>query len=242
MGELIPIYLEEIVPGDHFMVSTEIMARLAPTIAPIMHRVNLYVHYFFVPNRITWNQWEDFITGGQDGLSVPSLPTLNWNNGDTNEREGSLGDYLGLPVHSTLSSADNNVSQLPFRAYQQIFNDYYIDPNVGTEVDITDAAEIKALQQRAWEKDYFTSALPWAQRGDASATGVPVDIIYKDKSNVMINTTDPPGVAGHNPLLLNNSHVGSQPITGSMEVETGPSTGVYVTARIENDIAQLTIE
>jgi hypothetical protein len=64
MGDLVPIFLEEIVPGDKFKVRTELLVRLAPMIAPVMHRVNVFIHFFFVPNRIVWDNWESFITGG----------------------------------------------------------------------------------------------------------------------------------------------------------------------------------
>ena len=72
MGELVPCFMDEVVPGDRFKVNTEIMLRFAPMIAPVMHRVNVYVHYFFVPNRIVWDEWEDFITGGRLGTSSPT--------------------------------------------------------------------------------------------------------------------------------------------------------------------------
>ena len=65
MGQLIPIYVEDIVPGDKFRVRTEVMLRFAPMLAPIMHRVNVYTHFFFVPYRLLWKDWEDFITGGR---------------------------------------------------------------------------------------------------------------------------------------------------------------------------------
>ena len=67
MGDLVPIFCEEVLPGDKFRVNTEVLMRLQPMIAPVMHRVNAYVHYFFVPNRLIWNDWEKFITGGRLG-------------------------------------------------------------------------------------------------------------------------------------------------------------------------------
>ena len=63
MGELVPTYLEEVLPGDQFRVKTESLVRFAPMLAPIMHRVDVFMHYFFIPNRILWNDWEEFITG-----------------------------------------------------------------------------------------------------------------------------------------------------------------------------------
>ena len=74
MGQLVPIMVSDIVPGDRFRVSSEIFLRMAPMLAPVMHRVNVWTHYFFVPNRLVWNEWEDFITGGPDGDLAPVSP------------------------------------------------------------------------------------------------------------------------------------------------------------------------
>ena len=76
MGELVPIMCMPVVPGDKFRVKTESLVRLAPLVAPMMHRVNVFTHYFFVPNRLVWNEWEDFITKGVDGEDVPLLPSF----------------------------------------------------------------------------------------------------------------------------------------------------------------------
>ena len=125
MAELIPVLMEEIVPGDMFKMRTEVMVRMSPMIAPIMHRVNVYVHYFYVPSRIIWDEWEDFITGGQDGTSTPTMPTVTANGAQVGA--GTLGDYLG--VGQAASGANSlEISALPFRAYQAIYNDYYRDP------------------------------------------------------------------------------------------------------------------
>lgn len=178
-GKLIPVLVQEILPGDSFRVKTEHLVRMAPMLAPVMHRFNFFTHYFFVPNRIIWNEWEKFITGGEDGLQEGTPPyftyaTLANINHDLVE-PGSLLDYLGVPTLNSEESPLTEIafSSLPFRAYQQIFNDYYRDENLqpiedyefskdgGAEI----SASIAALRNRSWEKDYFTSALPWAQKG-----------------------------------------------------------------------------
>ena len=120
MGELVPTYLEEVVPNDHFKVNSEIMIRLAPMLAPIMHRVDVYMHYFFVPNRILWESWEDFITGGREGTTAPVFPALNL--GTSTIRDSKLSDYLGIPPQS-VNNANIRVSALPFYAYQTIWNE-----------------------------------------------------------------------------------------------------------------------
>ena len=71
MGDLIPIMCQEVLPGDHFKCSAEIFCRFQPMLAPMFHRVNVTVHFFFVPNRILWSNWETFITGGPEGTSEP---------------------------------------------------------------------------------------------------------------------------------------------------------------------------
>lgn len=211
MGELVPIMCVPIVPGDKFRVNTEALVRLAPLVAPMMHRVNVYTHYFFVPNRLVWNEWEDFITKGIDGEDKPVLPCFelgsSWPSNVRNQIiNGSLWDYLGLPSAKSVSGVivtdDVNsvdyptgfrVSSLPFRAYQLIYNEYYRDQNLtdpvviplksGIESNWDDIKSLLALRRRAWEKDYFTSALPWLQRGPEVT--VPVggsfgDVVLKD--------------------------------------------------------------
>lgn len=198
MGELVPIMCMPIVPGDKFRVNTEALVRLAPLVAPMMHRVNVYTHYFFVPNRLVWNEWEDFITKGVDGENVPVFPRFrivsSWNqfasegNCSAAFGDSTLWDYLGLPSVAGCGSKsfpnlvkkngvvipnEFEVSALPFRAYQLIYNEYYRDQNLTDSIDFAltsglanaDFDKLIVLRRRAWEKDYFTSALPWLQRG-----------------------------------------------------------------------------
>lgn len=177
MGTLVPIFNQEVVPGDTFRVNSEVMLRFAPLLAPIMHRVNVYTHFFYVPNRIIWNEWEDFISGNGEVV----FPRLRINPVETSLnalqqycKNGSLADYLGVPEIGSVPTRNIDLSALPFRAYQTIFNEYYRDQDLIDEVtvdkssgitDVVDSMELMKLRQRAWEKDYFTSARPWAQKG-----------------------------------------------------------------------------
>lgn len=177
MGELVPIMLQEVVPGDKFRVSTESLIRMAPLVSPMMHRVNSFIHYFFVPNRLVWDNWQDFITGGRLGTDASVLPKLLLDPGATGAvlfNEGTLWDYFGLPTHGDIARHESTyISALPFRAYQLIYNEYYRDQNLSAPIDIkkTDAVDstetslLLTMRKRCWEKDYFTSALPWTQRG-----------------------------------------------------------------------------
>ncbi|MFV1885013.1 MAG: major capsid protein [Balneola sp.] len=193
MGELVPTYFEEIMPGDEFKVHSEIMVRFAPMLAPIMHRVDAYIHYFYVPLRIVWDEFQDFITGGKDGTSEPILPTFSLDAGASNPSYSKLLDYFGLPTVLAEQSSTLQVSQLPLRAYQLIFNEYYRDQNLQNEIDFTTGAltDIGRLRYRCWGKDYFTSALPILQRGEA--VGIPIEPVYLDQSEVYLDNGGDPG-------------------------------------------------
>lgn len=160
MGQLIPIMCDEMVPGDVFSVSTETVIRFQPLVAPILHEINAYVHYFFVPYRIMWDDWEEFITGGADGDTDLDPPTWDptGNNGI-----GTLWDYFGFPTG--VVPTGSFPLDFPRIAYNTVYNEYYRDENLQTEVALTN----QTILNRAWEKDYFTSALPWQQRGTAPA-------------------------------------------------------------------------
>lgn len=191
-NKLYPMYLQEVVPGDSFNVKSEVFLRMAPMVTPVMHRVNSTVHYFFVPNRLVWNEWEDFITGGDDGASQPVYPKTEINSSTYLQfGKGTLADYFGIPVPSS-GAVNSTVSVLPFRAYQTIYNEYFRDQNLEDKIAVektsgvisgTERNAITSLQTRAWEKDYFTSALPWSQRGgEAQIPLGNVEPIYKNVS------------------------------------------------------------
>lgn len=173
MGKLVPILCEEILPGDTFRVSTDMVVRMAPMLAPIMHNVNVYTHFFFVPNRLIFDKWEDFITGGADGSDSTVAPYMTTPSGGF--AVSSLADYLGVPT----GVGNAKISALPFRAYAKIYNDYYRDENLQTEVSLSTAAGADtttstALLTRCWQHDFFTSALPWTQRSTTGAVKLPL--------------------------------------------------------------------
>ena len=159
MAQLIPVMCDEVVPGDFFQIGNQAVVRFQPLVAPILHEINMYVHYFFVPYRLLWDDWEDFISGGVDGSFSDPIP--EWEPTDTTE--GSLWDFFGFPVGVDPDGA----YPIDFlrRAYNLVFNEYYRDENLQAEVALTN----ETILNRAWEKDYFTSSLPWQQRGTAPA-------------------------------------------------------------------------
>jgi hypothetical protein len=167
IGELMPIMVTECVPGDKFNIKTTNLTRFAPLITPIMHKASVYCHFFFVPTRILWPNWEKFISGGEDGLDTTVFPTMK----PPSVTQSSLLDYLGLPDGNYSTT---NVSAIPIAAYNKIYNDYYRDENLITtklvdEVIDGDQATNPNwsfdIQKRAWQHDYYTSALPFTQRG-----------------------------------------------------------------------------
>lgn len=165
MGTLIPALCVEVCPGDIFRWNADMFLRLMPMLAPMMHDVDVYMHCFNVPTRVIWPEIEKFLTGGKNGDEEAIWPYIVSPEGGFDV--GSLADYLGLPV----GVSGLEVSALPFRAYNKIYNDWYRDQNLIDEIEISDASGLDTttvmdIQRRAWHKDYFTSALPWAQRGE----------------------------------------------------------------------------
>lgn len=179
MGNLIPCGWFEVLPGDTIQMSSNIFLRAAPLVTPPMHPVHVRVHHFFVPNRIIWQGtnptgsratggFENFITGGPDGLDATVHPYINYAAGMDNNVSG-LFDYLGLPSKNTLG-VSYNVSALPFRAYNLIWNEFFRDEDLQTAAvvstaDGADSTTGTAIQNVAWQKDYYTTARPWEAKG-----------------------------------------------------------------------------
>lgn len=165
MGYLIPCGLLEVLPGDTIQMSTSALVRCAPLLAPVMHPVQVRIHHWFVPHRLVWDDWEDFITGGPDGMDDSVFPTRTYSSGAS---VGALGDYLGVPT----GVSGTVVSALPIRGYSLIWNEWYRDQDLQTPLTVNtasgpDSTTNATLQRIAWEKDYFTSARPWEQKGPA---------------------------------------------------------------------------
>ncbi|UPW41593.1 major capsid protein [Peromfec virus RodF8_47] len=206
-GLLVPVLVQDVLPNDTFKLSMSSLIRFAPLIAPMMSEVDVYFHAFFVPERIVWDATEDFFTGAHKGRALPSQniperPRMFFNNGSILTPENanlvdrgilvnSLADYLGFQTAPAGSDPEVvELDEMPFRVYQKIWSDYYMDENLSylsgdqTVTDILeevyeqsgvrnvyntltpDVTQLMRLRYRAWKKDYFTSALPFAQKGD----------------------------------------------------------------------------
>lgn len=204
MGYLYPVLCEEVLPGDTWRMTQEILGRVQPLLAPVMQRFNVLVEAYFVPSRILWKDYE-FWQFQQNDLTDDDYPRLKLSAAVDNSiyGVGSLLDHLGgvpvqydedtsnwSPSYNVDSLSDNRLNALPFAAYQRIWYEYYRDQNiVDADRDENEFAwcrdslpngqlsntipnsqqfqGLMKLRKRAWKKDYFTSALPFAQKGDS---------------------------------------------------------------------------
>lgn len=155
MGKLIPTSVYEGLPGDTVQQRTQALIRVSPLVAPVMHPVTVRFHTFGVPFRIIWDGWEDFITGGPDGDDQSTIPTIT-----SEVSPGSIADYMGIKP-----GASRTFSALPLWAFAAIFNEMYRDQDLVPEIDPASMDGTTMPPAVAWEKDYFTSARPWPQKG-----------------------------------------------------------------------------
>lgn len=188
-GQLFPVSCKEILPHDSIRQSTEVVVKTAPMLAPIFSRIDLYLHYFFVPCRLLQSDWEDFITTGVDGLSDNMNPpfldlddAILYSDGQGSATaivDGTLADYMNLPkvTAAQVQSAGIGglpINMLPFLCYQKIYSDWFKDelldqfefePIQGGNMSASLGQMAMTMRYRSWKKDYFTSARPNTQLG-----------------------------------------------------------------------------
>ena len=169
---LCPIIIDDVLPGDTFNVNCNFFARLSTPLYPIMDNMYLETFFFFVPYRLVWDNWEKF-HGAQDdpGDSIDfSVPAFNASTTFNVTASSWLFDYMGMPYLSSINASE--ISALPFRAYNLIFNEWFRDENLQDSLTVQtdngpDTGVSYSLQKRGKRHDYFTSCLPWPQKGDA---------------------------------------------------------------------------
>ena len=196
-GKLIPVFVDEVLPGDTTRLSVNYFARLATPVKPIMDNIYLDWFFFFVPNRLVWEHWQNFCFEQEDPDDSTDyvIPTVTATGNSENAYVGSLWDYFGLPVNT--SGNLSGISALPFRCVYLIWNEWFRDENLQKSVKIQkgDTNEVlnsaRSSEQPSWvftsgtnifpglacpprgkRHDYFTSALPWTQKGPGVSIGL----------------------------------------------------------------------
>lgn len=225
VGQIIPFYVDEVLPGDTFSIDTSKVVRMQTLLTPVMDDIFLDTYYFFVPNRLTWNHWKQFMGENTESAWIPSveyeIPQLTAPEGGWNI--GTIADYMGIPT----GVSGLSVNALPFRAYALIMNEWFRDENlsdplnipvtdatvqgVNTGTFVTDVAKGGLPYTAAKYHDYFTSALPAPQKGPdvtipvASAVQYPVIPLDKnvsfDSSGIGMRLGD---VETSNPVIPSN--------------------------------------
>jgi hypothetical protein len=235
-GYLVPVYVDEMLPGDTFRLNMTAFTRLATPLYPIMDNMHLDSFFFFVPNRLIWNNWQKFMGQQANPGSSISYVVPQQVSPAGGYAIGSLQDYMGLPTVGQVG-AGNTVSHCAFwpRAYNLIYNEWFRDENLqnSVHVDLGDGPDTVTdyiLLRRGKRKDYFTSALPWPQKG--ASVSLPLGSsapVISDGTIPTINSS-----SGSNNLQLwvtNNgtsNPIGTNPASsGNGYVTFGNNTGLY---------------
>lgn len=229
-NELIPVMAREVLPGDNWQQDSGLMLRAAPMVSPVMHEVDVKLYSFFVPYRLVWDEFKDYITKGRLGQSNPVHPFVTWNSANNYAFQvGHLADYLGVQAkdNAGVGPVTNpvNISALPFRVYQLIYNEYFFNDNLeatpvpfskGSGDSNADLAELEQKRVRQWEADRYVSALPFAQRGDTVIMPVDIEFEYRHPA-VAYNGIGTDLSAG--PLTLGAGTGTGNPITDDLNTE-----------------------
>ncbi|QCS36939.1 major capsid protein [Tortoise microvirus 30] len=219
MGVLYPIQADVVLPSDIWKMTHDIVIRLQPLIAPILHEINVFTHTFFIPLRLIDENFENALTGGVlgDQDAVFEKWDLTNNEGDA-EAKHTLWDALAFPIVNNIKGPWPVA--WPRNAYNLIYNEFYRDQNLQAEIPKTS----NQLLKRAWNKDYFTSALPTPQRGPSLALPISGQTFanYQNMTALYFMATQPP--AGNSSIIMTPSPntiipAYSQSLTGSTDTQ-----------------------
>jgi len=226
-GKVVPIFWDEVLPGDTHEMHATGFARLATPLKPIMDNIYLDVHWFFVPTRLVWDNWQKFMgerVNPSDDPEDYSIPQTAINVGAI--QPDSLASYMGLPFRSGVANPIN-VSALPFRAYQLIWNEWYRDENVNNSVviskgdgpDLTDYEGSGSVLWRNKRKDYFTGALPWPQKG--SEVFLPIGDTAPVKSTTSASNESVKNTGANTQLQINSN-------SGTLYADLASATSISI--------------
>jgi hypothetical protein len=244
VGDIIPFYVDEVLPGDTFQLKTSMVSRMQTLLTPMMDNLYIDTYFFFVPNRIVWQHWKELMGENTESAWIPTVeysvpqitaPVGGWN-------IGTIADYFGIPT-----GIDNlSVNALPFRAYALIMNEWFRDENLSDPLDIpvndatvtgvnsgnyiTDVAKGGLPFKAAKFHDYFTSCLPSPQKGPdvtipvAGSTNIPV-VTMSDKVPSPGNV--PLGIVGYNAKMTQYTSGSPATWTGEMQQLRGATANTY---------------
>jgi len=230
VGKLIPIHVDEVLPGDIHDGELYIFARLNNLLFPLMDNMEVETFFFFVPSRILWTNWVKFMgeqNNPADSIAFTIPQVVSAANGFV---VGSVYDYFGLPtVGQVQAGQDVSVNVLPLRAYNKIYNEWFKDENLNNDVventgDGPDAVANYALLARNKKHDYFTSCLPWPLKGG-------VDVPIFSSSQATVKTYSAALVTGvQQPMKWLDAPTGAAPANAVLGVSATGNVGTGVAA------------
>lgn len=235
-GELIPVACLETLPGDVFRLNADVVGRLTSALkSPILSQMDIVLEAFYCPTRLLMGHdanfdtpvgevtWEEFISGGKDGAHIgnESYPLPRFSNGVYNFATCGIGDHLGVQTGVNIAAEDEPIA-FPWRAYRWIWNEFYRDENLMNEVQVCNylgngqsgdstliaPADYDKLLYRCWRKDYFTSALPFQQRGTSPALPISGILPVHASGNLLTDITFRNKSAGEASLLMKGDNTG----------------------------------